>query len=390
MKKRKHKKKILSEEQIADLIKKREKRVLKNKIKNVFTEAGFIYVATGGKEATIGYRKVEVDSLFIYKNIWILCEDTISSNNRDHIRTKNEAFGEIKHNLSEFVKFLEEQFPDKKDLFSEFDLERLKLYCLYIPKEELNLDENDIYLYNNLKFVQPKTLNYFKWVVGCIKRTARYEIFRFLNLQDSDIGLISSSTGSATIKAPIIYPREFTGITNGVRLVSFMMSAEDLLSTCYVLRKDNWSDSIWLYQRLIDKNKIKKIRDFLENKGEAFYNNIIVALPDNVTFQDAAGNYQSIDQILNFEENCKLIIPKEMNSICIIDGQHRVYAHYESGIDSKQERKIAELRPKLHLLVTGLIFPKNICVEQRAKIQSEIFLDINSNTKAVVKVLPSS
>ena len=72
-----------------------------------------------------------------------------------------------------------------------------------------------------------------------------------------------------------------------------------------------------------------------------------------------------------------------MNSICVIDGQHRIFAHYESGIPSKQERTIAELRKQLHLLVTGLIFPKDMPPEERARIQSEIFLDINSNAKLV-------
>lgn len=70
-----------------------------------------------------------------------------------------------------------------------------------------------------------------------------------------------------------------------------------------------------------------------------------------------------------------------MNSICVIDGQHRIFAHYESGIDSKQERIIAELRKRLHLLVTGLIFPPEMSAEERVRIQSEIFVDINSNAK---------
>ena len=66
-----------------------------------------------------------------------------------------------------------------------------------------------------------------------------------------------------------------------------------------------------------------------------------------------------------------------------VDGQHRIFAHYVSGVESKQEREIAELRKQLHLLVTGLIFPKNMTSIERAKIQSEIFLDINSNAKPV-------
>lgn len=168
-----------------------------------------------------------------------------------------------------------------------------------------------------------------------------------------------------------------------LRVVSFMMSAEDLLKTCYVLRKDNWEESAWLYQRLMDKKKIKGIRDFIEKKGEAFYNNIIVALPDNVSFEDGSSHSVDIDHITSLEPNCKLILPKEMNSICVIDGQHRIFAHYESGTNNKQEQEISELRKQLHLLVTGLVFPKDMTKLERAKIQSEIFLDINSNAKPV-------
>ena len=226
-------------------------------------------------------------------------------------------------------------------------------------------------------------MSYFQWISQSIKYSARTEIFRFLNIKNSDIGNVSSSSADTKITAPIIYPKSFTGLKNGVRIVSFMMSAEDLLNTCYVLRKDNWTESIWLYQRLIEKGKIKSIRNFLESKGEAFYNNIIVALPDSATFCDEGNHYKTIEEIDELKGNCQLVLPKEMNSICVIDGQHRIFAHYESGVPSKQEKTIAELRKQLHLLVTGLVFPKNMPAEERARIQSEIFLDINSNAKPV-------
>lgn len=363
---------------------KRSKSAFKRKIVSTFSEAGFTYIPTNDQEMLIGLRTVEVDALFVYENIWLICEDTIKTTNiRDHIRTKNEAFGEIMHNLSSFKDKIIKMFPDKTNILNKYDSERIKAFGLYISREEITLADNDYELFSNLIFIQPKTLNYFQWIVQCIKRSARHEIFRFLDLKNSDIGTMSSSSDSTQITAPIIYPRAFTGLTNKVRIVSFMMSAEDLLNTCYVLRKDNWTESIWLYQRLIDKTKIKKIRSFLEVKGEAFYNNIIVALPDNIVFQDESGNFKTIEEIGALEGNCKLILPKEMNSICVIDGQHRIFAHYESGIPSKQERTIAELRKQLHLLVTGLVFPKDMSAEERAAIQSEIFLDINSNAKPV-------
>jgi DGQHR domain-containing protein len=362
----------------------RNKTAFKRKIREVFMGAGFKYVPTNDHEMKIGLRSVEIDALFIYENIWLLCEDTITTTNiKDHIRKKNEATGQIRSNLSEFRDKLVECFPDKKDILNKYDVGRIQLFSLYISRDELFLLDDDYELFGNLIFVNPKTLDYFQWIVKCIKLSARNEIFRFLDITTEQIGRVASSTDSAQITAPIICPKEFTGIKSGIRVVSFMMRAEDLINTAYVLRKDNWEESIWLYQRLIEKNKIKSIRDFVEEKGTAFFNNIIVALPDDVSFLDATGSHINIDSITALEGNCKLVLPKKLNSVCVIDGQHRIFAHYESGTDSVQEQKIAELRQELHLLVTGLVFPKNMNAESRARIQSEIFLDINSNTKKV-------
>ena len=139
---------------------------------------------------------------------------------------------------------------------------------------------------------------------------------------------------------------------------------------------------MWLYQRLIEKEKIKNIRAFLADKGSAFYNNIIVALPDSVRFEDEAGNVVKADKIGDFQR-CSLIIPDEMNTVCVIDGQHRIFAHYEAPASEKYEPTIAPLRRQLHLLVTGLIFPDEMKDADRKRLQSEIFLEINSNAKMV-------
>lgn len=361
---------------------KRKKNTLKRKIKSVFQGAGFIWVPTNDHEFFIGHRRVEIDALFIYENIWLMCEDTIS-NDRDHIRTKNEATAEIRNNIQDFIDILIKLFPDMEDVIKKYSDSRIKLFSLYISSEELSISEDDRLLFSELVFVQPKTLSYFQWIVQCIKKSAMSEVFRFLGVKSADVGSITSSTDSSGITAPIIYPKSFTGLTNNVRIVSFMISAEDLLRTCYVLRKDNWTESIWLYQRLIDKTKIKKIRSFLEKEGASFYNNIIVGLPDTVRFKNSKGDYKKISDISGFEDDYQLILPKEYNSICVIDGQHRIFAHYESGVDTKQEKRISELRRELHLLVTGLVFPEEMNEEQRAQIQSKIFLDINSNAKPV-------
>lgn len=382
MKKKCTKKKLTAEQKAAQL-KKRKELAFRKKIRSSFTDAGFTYFSTLAKHFPIGTRTVELDYLFLYENIVVICEDnTKQKKDIDHIRNKNESFAEIRNNKTAFLNWLSNTFPEKATMVKQYRPERYFLYYIYISQTELEITEDEKNRYSNLLFWDPETLSYFNRMAQCIQHSARYEIFRYLGLKNDEIGFSGSEGGKTTIKAPIIYPQEATGLRNGVRVVSFMMSAEKLLRTSYVLRKDSWEESMFLYQRLIEKDKVKSIRAFLAQKGEAFYNNIIVALPDNVTFEDDAGTPILVENIGDFQ-HCKLVLPDEMNSICIIDGQHRIFAHYEAPATEKYELQIAPLRRQLHLLVTGLIFPTEMKEPERKQIQSQIFLDINDNTKKV-------
>lgn len=382
MKKKCTKKKLTAEQKAAQL-KKRKVLAFRKKIRSSFTDAGFTYFSTLDKHFPIGTRTVELDYLFLYENIIVICEDnTKQKKDIDHIRNKNESFAEIRNNKTAFLNWLSNTFPEKATMVKQYRPERYFLYYIYISQTELEITEDEKNRYSNLLFWDPETLSYFNRMAQCIQHSARYEIFRYLGLKNDEIGFSGSEGGKTTIKAPIIYPQEATGLRNGVRVVSFMMSAEKLLRTSYVLRKDSWEESMFLYQRLIEKDKVKSIRAFLAQKGEAFYNNIIVTLPDNVTFEDDAGTPILVENIGDFQ-HCKLVLPDEMNSICIIDGQHRIFAHYEAPATEKYELQIAPLRRQLHLLVTGLIFPTEMKEPERKQIQSQIFLDINDNTKKV-------
>ena len=110
-------------------LEKRAKYYLKRKIVKIFTDAGFHYYPTNDQTMQIGYRKVEVDALFVYENIWLLCEDTVHNNKhiREHIRTKNEAFGQIKSNLSSFITELTKLFPERASDLQKYDCSRIKI-----------------------------------------------------------------------------------------------------------------------------------------------------------------------------------------------------------------------------------------------------------------------
>jgi dgqhr domain protein len=363
--------------------KKRLKRKFANTIKKIFLLADFSWIDSENHQFKIGLREIEIDAIFYYENIVLICEYTSLNNDiKDHVRKKHEAFKQIEENKQAFFKWLSDQFGVHKEKLYKYNPQHYRIIYLYFPQKELAFSKDTLSLYSCIKFVEPQYLEYFNKIAQCIHKSIKYEIYRFLNIKDEEVGLYSTESYNKSISATIITPEEFTGLRNGVRIVSFMMSAETLIKNAYVLRKDNWEDTATLYQRLIQRDKIRGIRKFLANKKEVFYNNIIVALPDSVYFLDREDRRIEIDQVRECAV-CKMMIPDKMNTIGIIDGQHRIYAHYEGPANDPLERDISTLRKKLHLLVTGLIFPSEMSGTQRAQIESEIFLDINSNAKPV-------
>ncbi|WP_219808293.1 hypothetical protein, partial [Campylobacter concisus] len=91
-----------------EIKKARLSRKFRNSIKNTFIMAGFKYLNTQNKHFKIGHRTVELDFIFIYENIILICEDTATKTDKikDHVRKKHEGFVEINENLTNFYKWL--------------------------------------------------------------------------------------------------------------------------------------------------------------------------------------------------------------------------------------------------------------------------------------------
>ena len=113
MKKKCTKKKLTAEQKAAQL-KKRKELAFRKKNRSSFTDAGFTYFSTLAKHFPIGTRTVELDYLFLYENIIVICEDnTKQKKDIDHIRNKNESFAEIRNNKTAFLNWLSNTFPEK-------------------------------------------------------------------------------------------------------------------------------------------------------------------------------------------------------------------------------------------------------------------------------------
>lgn len=298
-----------------------------------------------------------------------------------------EAILKNNENKESFLTFLNEKFPQQFDK-NEYGLPRWKIFYLYFSKDKIDYDDMDMLRYDKLHFIDIGTYNYFLSMSKCIKKSFKYEILRFLGISYEEYGKISPGQGSPlpNREVSIIYPDDVTGLNNGVAIVSFMMSPDELIKTSYVLRKDNWEEKIGLYQRLVIEKRIKSVRKFIIETKRTFYNNIIVGLPDTVQIIDENGEIIDINELDRYK-NCKMKMANGFNSISIIDGQHRVYAYYENDVNNEEELAVKALRGRLNLLVTGILFPKEWDDVKRRKFQSDIFIQINRNAKNVDKDL---
>lgn len=380
---KKKKKKVLSDK---DKLQKKAQVKLHKDIMDTFRYMGFEYIRTEGKDVSFGGQKSDFDNVFIFENLIITCEETVSID-YDHLRKKNDFIERVVDNRDEFIHWIKLVGAEKFERFLKFSNPRYQIFNIYATTDTIEEDKRK--LYTSFKYLDSKILNYFKRTAECIKYSARNEFYKYLNLDFKKIGNITSSQNDS-IHSAVIFPEDVTGLPTGVYVVSLVMTAKELLDCSYVFRKESWDeDSGYYYQRLIEKAKILSIRKYLIEKQRTFIDSIIVSLPKDAKFcyRDEEGNdKETIDvRLINtIEVNASIKIPYRVNSIGIIDGQHRVFGHHEGPPDNKDEKVISDLRKKRHLLVTGLFYQKDKFSElEKRKLESELFLAINSQQKKV-------
>ena len=379
-KRTKKKRKILSAEEKAQ--KKREKK-LHSDVKLFFKTIGLEYISTRDKQKIFGGIQGEFDGIYIYKNIITLVEETTSSNN-DHLRRKVDYFEKVLENKESFLQWLSEVAPEKFSFPGDYTVARYKLFYCYASETAVGDDTAEVY--SQLKYLSPSILKYFIHVAKSIRLSARNEFFKYLGLDHPDIGEASSSTEEKYIDSAVIIPEAGTGFPTGIHIVSFVMKAQELLDCAYVFRKDSWGNKLGqYYQRLVEKAKIDKIRAFLAKEKRTFIDNIIVSLPSGTTFAKIEKNNKRVDidvKDISTISNVQIRIPYLINSIGIIDGQHRVFGHYQ-GSDSL-EPAIQKHREKRHLFVTGIFYEEDKYKEpDRRKFESSLFLLMNNNHSKV-------
>lgn len=219
-------------------------------------------------------------------------------------------------------------------------------------------------------------LKYFEKVASTIKMSALPELLNFFDVTPSSVGVGGVFPKPTTISYHgSLLPEEASGFPKGYKVVSFYADASALLERAYVLRRKGWRGSNKAYQRLLLPTKVEAIREKLKNSGQVAINNIIATLPPEVLPVDDAGHTLDVSD-MHETEPVKITLPLKANTIGLIDGQHRLFSYYRTKSD---DPLIARLRHQQNLLVTGIIYPKNINEGEAERFEAKLFLTINSN-----------
>lgn len=353
----------------------------KRQARSIFNKSGFKRIPeVSDKGFTYKGITSDFDDAFVYENFIVLCEYTLSNeaNTGEHFKNKVHIYKKINHDRKDFLEFYRKLVPSlDESTLKSYHKNQLELRIAYFSEHELKPAHSG--LESSVTAASRGVMQYFWSLTNTIEKSARHELFKFLDISPSQVGE-KGKIDKRVAEDPhpgSLLPEAHSGFPEGYKVISFYVTPNALLSRAYVLRRDGWRDSEGLYQRMIDKQKISSIRKYLQEEKRVFVNNVVVTLPSDTRLDDAEGENTRPDEIYETTPiNVKL--RGRPNSVGIVDGQHRIFAYYE-GNDDDDDRDIAILRDRQNILATGIIYPDGTSERDRLKFEAELFLEINSN-----------
>jgi len=373
----KPKKKPLTPEQRKE---RARQRAFARQHKMIFERAGFQRVTgVDGKHFTFDGIKSELDDLYVFENVVVMLEYTISSGAKlaTHVKGKAGSHNKIAAKPYEFLQKLAEISAPVKEFLEEFPYSKnqAKFKLIYCSDEEV--ESHHQAFYNSTQFMPRPVRMYFYKLCSTLRKSARFELFDYLGIDSQAIGkggVFVSGAGSHRYHGSVL-PPEHSNFPTGYRIASFYVDPEALLRRAYVLRRGGWKDSLNLYQRMIIPKKVNDIRRHLREQHRVFANNIVLTLPDDTEFRN--DDDEIIDTpSLSETTPAWIVIKDKPNSIGIVDGQHRVFSYYE---DTQPDPLIDKYRKQQNLLATGIIYPTGMSKARKERFEAGLFLEINSN-----------
>lgn len=356
----------------------------------VFKRIGFEWVRSDGIEFQFDGRTGEIDDILIYGNILIVAEYTTGKPDNSHLAKKSILYEKIRRQPSDWIV----EYQQVNEVFSAaiqkslYQPEEFQVFFVYASLH--GADQEMERAFSHYRFLDGTRLRYFDALSKTIHKSARHEFFNYLgvDLKRLEQRIHDSSDKSKSFHGYIL-PEANSGYPKGFKVVSFYGDPATLLEMSYVLRKDSWRDDEGLYQRILIKGKISKMRQYLTSAKRVFVNNIIVTLPNEAIINDPETGRNVDNADLTVVRPIKVSIPLKANMIGLVDGQHRVFCYHEAANDPL-DKEISKQRTRQNLLVTGLIFPSSWSTTARREFEAKLFLEINDNQARAKSVLKQS
>lgn len=355
----------------------------------LFARIGFERIRSDGIEFTFKGRTGEFDDIFIQENVLVNVEYTIGRKSSGHFTSKAVLYDKIRGARADWI----EQYSHVNEEFaartaeSSYGADEFQIFFVYVSREGVGEEIEDAY--PHYRFLDGTRSRYFEALGKTINRSARHEFFNYLNVDLRRLGKRVKSSGEQFKSfSGYILPELHSGYPKGFKVVSFYADPATLLEMSYVLRRDSWRDDEGLYQRILIKSKIRKMRQYLTMQKRVFVNNIIVTLPKAIINDPKTNTNVDVTQITTVTP-VSVSMPLEPNMIGLVDGQHRVFSYHEAPNDAL-DAPISKQRERQNLLVTGLIFPTSWSVDEKRDFEARLFLEINDTQARAKTVLKHS
>ncbi len=332
---------------------KKKDEILEDKVWCLFYSMGFINFSKG-RNFKINWSERSSDS----KQIDVFCAD------EETVIICECKSGYAKTSLKENIESYKGILPDiKKSILHNFS--GVKIAFLYVT-EGCQLSDEDEQRIKDLNNIIPsyhfdeKTLENYCQLVNQIGSAAKYQL----------LGLIFKGRKIKNLENKV---NAIEGKMGGLTYYSFSIKPSQLLKMAYVLHRNSANstdDMMPSYQRIIKKDRLTKIKDFIEHKKGFFPNAIIVSIrtknenDKTLEFEPASGQDASSLSRIGVVK-----LPQEYQTAYVIDGQHRLYGYSSTEYADKNS------------------IPVIAFVNMKKEEQVQMFMDINQNQKAVPKVL---
>lgn len=318
---------------------------LRKRVQNLFSKAlPFDIKMTPGLQD----KKEKVQYLTPKKNLFSKIDVTIQK--------ENEVFLviECKH-IANRQKFLE--IADRLKRIKESEGAKAGLIVIRgikIPKKDIEeiKESHDLHIWDE------DLLFYYEKVASTLGLFSFFEIAYALGIK------LEENSGDE-FRPAIYFKQEIGGHT--LEAVSFRATPKDMIRRAFVFRHAN--KQAQSYQRLLNRDKLNKIAEYLEHGSGNIINSILVLLPAECKFKSSKLIKEEEDAWYYTDKSFgKINLPNKFCFIEVIDGQHRLFSFTKCHDD--------KLREKTPLNFIGIIGGEK-------ELARDLFITINQKAKKI-------